>query len=363
MLNINDIKNINITKTMMGGYKIEEVDELLSKVCDTLEKNEFQKAELTKKLKILGDRVEKYRNDEQAVKNALYEAQKKKIEIEEEAEYNARRIMDTTERKTEEVKVRLQKEIQNALGEAKSIKVNAKAEADKTIADAKLEAKHILEDAKKQCDEVYNEVERAKKDYIDLQNKIVLFRNELIEKYKSHLQVIVELPSSDSVKEVQKKLDIEYPTAGNDAMQSKIDETDAKVSNAKEEKPKKNNRSYQERYEAVENDFDEFIQRTLEFDTNEVKSAVQKLSNEQTGVHHNTDENMVNTQDIPDVNEDISASVGTGSFAQKARVRVAPHPDKHGKINYTSRTIDESYDDEFDEDDGIKIIDDNIRLK
>ncbi|MCR5635933.1 MAG: DivIVA domain-containing protein [Clostridiales bacterium] len=327
MLNINDIKNAGLTKTMMGGYKIDEVDSLLNEVCATFEAYEKQRAELTKKLKILGDRVEQYRNDEQNIKDAIDNAQKRKSEIEAEAEYNAKRIMETADRKTEEVKARLQKEVENALDDARQTRADASEDAARIISDAQSRADAIIRDARIQQDSVNAEIEKAKQDYIDLQEKIVLFRNELIEKYKSHLQVIVGLPSSDSVQDTARQLDEMYPTR---------------------EKSKTHLQSYQERFEAVENDFDEIIQRTLEFDTQKVKEEAERLSAEKA------------KENTPDNNRQEQFT--TGEFStQKQKVKVSL-PDRHSRINYTSRTIDTAHidaDDEVSEDDDVKIVDVN----
>lgn len=321
MLTINDIRNANLTKTMMGGYKIEEVDDLLIKICQTLEMNEKQKGELTKKLKILGDRVEQYRSDEQMIKNALYDAQKKKIEAEEEAEHNARRIMETAERKTEEVKLRLQKEIQNALNEAKEIKAKAQMEAKDIKTRAQIEADELLRDCEKQRNGILYEVENAKQDYLELQNKIVMFRNELIDTYKAHLKLVAGLPSSETVKEAARQLDEMYPTG----KVTKVTKDSTTV-----------------HHNDVEQDFDRLIQQTLEFNIDDVqKGAVKDSEKADTDEKLQTQNESVS---VADMSEEYTAEFeqvsenNTDLDDEKQRVRIK-RPDKRGKISFSSKTV------------------------
>ena len=57
-----DIRNIQFTKSM-GGYKTAEVDPFIDKCADTVEALLREKAELTKKLEVLADKLVEYRND------------------------------------------------------------------------------------------------------------------------------------------------------------------------------------------------------------------------------------------------------------------------------------------------------------
>ena len=62
-----DIRNIQFTKSM-GGYKTAEVDPFIDKCADTVEALLREKAELTKKLEVLADKLVEYRNDEDNIR-------------------------------------------------------------------------------------------------------------------------------------------------------------------------------------------------------------------------------------------------------------------------------------------------------
>lgn len=81
-MNVEDIHNVTFDR-VMRGYKPEEVDEYLDKVAAQLEKLEAEKADLRtknadteKKMYILAEKVEQYRNEEETLKTALLNAQR-----------------------------------------------------------------------------------------------------------------------------------------------------------------------------------------------------------------------------------------------------------------------------------------------
>lgn len=66
MLTPDDIRNITFTKTM-GGYKTVEVDTFIDQCADTVAALEKEKAELSKKLEVLADKLVEYRNEEDSI--------------------------------------------------------------------------------------------------------------------------------------------------------------------------------------------------------------------------------------------------------------------------------------------------------
>lgn len=161
MLTLNDIINASFRKSGFSGYRTEDVDGFIDRVresyeellkrstqqdeeIDRLKAENQQRAE---KVKILADKVEEYRAQEDEIKNALISAQK---------------LGDSSVRE-------------------------ARHRAEIIIKDANLKAEHIIAGANDQVAEQKNELERLQKIVSD-------FRSKLLSAYKEHLTLIDALP-------------------------------------------------------------------------------------------------------------------------------------------------------------------------
>lgn len=157
MINSNDINSQRFEKAAFG-YKQEEVDEFLSEIAADYEKMVKENEELNKKLQILADKVREYRDDEEAVKDALLLAQK----------------------------------------EGKRIVREAQIKADALVSDAENKAKNVVEtaaeDAKLQIAELKAQVEKEKEVLAYTQKEVSDFKESLFDIYKLHLEVISEMP-------------------------------------------------------------------------------------------------------------------------------------------------------------------------
>ena len=72
-MNAEDIRNVTFDK-VMRGYRPEEVDAYLDQVAAELERLQTEKADAEKKMYILAEKVDQYRNDEETLKTALLNA-------------------------------------------------------------------------------------------------------------------------------------------------------------------------------------------------------------------------------------------------------------------------------------------------
>lgn len=163
MLSMNDIINASFRKSGFSGYKTDDVDVFIDQIRDTVdqmqkkeveqeelaEKLKAENQQLTEKVKILADKVEEYRSQEDEIKNALISAQK--------------------------------------LGDA-SVR-EARHRAEIILKDANLKAEHIEQEAREKTVEQKKEMER-------LQRSVADFRTHLLAAYKEHLTLIDALPSS-----------------------------------------------------------------------------------------------------------------------------------------------------------------------
>ena len=91
-MNVEDIHNVTFDR-VMRGYKPEEVDEYLDKVAAELERLQAEKADIEKKMYILAEKVDQYRNDEETLKTALLNAQRMGESVIHEARQKAETIL------------------------------------------------------------------------------------------------------------------------------------------------------------------------------------------------------------------------------------------------------------------------------
>lgn len=161
MLTIDEIKNISFRKANRGGgYHPDDVDSFIDDVVATFEQMKREKSDLIRKMDILANRIEKYRADEEIVRNALISSQ---------------RISDET--------------IKDANEKAEGIIKDAEARAQLMVMDAN---KAVL--AKK------DEMLKLEKDAADM-------RDAVLAMYKKHIEVISELPTQQDVENLKVKLD------------------------------------------------------------------------------------------------------------------------------------------------------------
>lgn len=172
MLTIEDIKQISFRKAGIGGYKPEDVDAFIDQVLITMEQLRKEKSDLVKKMDILATRVEEYRADEDAVRNAMLASQ---------------RVADST------------------------IK-NAKAKAAQIIEESENAAKAKLYDLNLQ-------IKEQKKQYALLLSECNKLREELISVCNKHIISAKELPSKTKVEIIEKQIEEKFPTDNSDEVE------------------------------------------------------------------------------------------------------------------------------------------------
>ncbi len=162
MLNLQQITDATFRMAKLpGGYKPEDVDEFVEQVretVDSLSKTAQKQQEelaalsqenrqLQKKMEILAQKIEEYRDEEDGIKNALVSAQK--------------------------------------LGDASVREARHKAEI--IIRDAQMKAERIVGSAEEEAKSHTQELETLKQAVTD-------FRSQMLELYKQHLTLITALP-------------------------------------------------------------------------------------------------------------------------------------------------------------------------
>lgn len=152
MIYPNDIKNKQFSKSF-SGYKMEEVDVFLDAVAQDYTKMLTDNAELIKKIEVVVAKLEEYRTNEESISNALLNAQK----------INEQVIRE------------------------------GKNKADLIIREATFKAERLIKNAK-------NEVDREQETLEALRKEVSNFKSRLFSIYRSHLDLIENLPSVEEEK-------------------------------------------------------------------------------------------------------------------------------------------------------------------
>lgn len=189
MLTIEDVKQVSFRRAGIGGYKPEDVDAFIDQVLITMEQLKKEKSDLVKKMDILATRVEEYRADEDAVRNAMLASQ---------------RVADST------------------------IK-SAKAKAAQIIEESENVAKAKLYDLNLQ-------IKEQKKQYALLLSECNKLREELIAVCNKHIVSAKELPSRTKVEIIEKQIEEKFPTDNSD----EVERADEVMRSPKAEEPVNN---------------------------------------------------------------------------------------------------------------------------
>ena len=162
MLRTEQILNAKFTPISKGTYSADEVDAFLKTVAESYEGLIGEKNELIKKISILADKVESYRNDEEAIKLSLLDAHRmaetvnknakeKADSLVEDAEGKSKIILDGANRQSAQIvteaRDKAKEIVDNARTAVTSLTERAQRETEQTISAAKAKADEIVADA------------------------------------------------------------------------------------------------------------------------------------------------------------------------------------------------------------------------
>ncbi len=136
MITAQDIREKGFERARVGGYDMASVDDFLEELADDVAATQKENAVLKSKMKVLVDKIEEYRANEEALNAAILSAQKLAVQIESDARQRAAATIAEAEQKAQET-----------LG---SISSRADAE-EKRLADAKAAVAKYIEAAKALC--------------------------------------------------------------------------------------------------------------------------------------------------------------------------------------------------------------------
>lgn len=206
MLTTDQILNAMFTPISRGAYSADEVDAFLKTVAESYEQSLQDNKELIKKISILADKIESYRNDEEAIKLALLDARRlaetinkdanTKAEIMiSDAETRARIIVDGANRQSsqmiDEAREKAKEIVDNARTAVSSLTDRAQKETEQAITSAQQKATEIELKAQAQGKEIIGrskadfeyyscELERIKKEtYVFMQSMDKLCKDQI----------------------------------------------------------------------------------------------------------------------------------------------------------------------------------------
>lgn len=180
MLNAKDVASKKFEKAALGGYRVDEVDEYLKDLSYEISQIQKESNELERKLEVLADKIREYRNDEDALKDALLGAQKQGNLLINESKKQAEKIISESTKKSQQ----MLKDAEN--------KANA------YLSDHQQKAHNILNDANSKAEEIHSiMVRQTEKEQIILQRtrkEVEEFKNKILASYQAHINSIEKLP-------------------------------------------------------------------------------------------------------------------------------------------------------------------------
>lgn len=138
MITAQDIREKTFEKSRMNGYDMASVDDFLEELAEDIGAAQKENAVLKSKMKVLVDKIEEYRANEEALNMAILSAQKLAVQIESEARQRAAAMIEDAER-----------QVKAKVG---SIQDQTAAE-ERRLSDAQAATKIFLDKAKALCSE------------------------------------------------------------------------------------------------------------------------------------------------------------------------------------------------------------------
>ena len=197
MLEPETIRNTRFSQAK-NGFNPTEVIDFLNELANEVEAVLAEKNENEERLKMLFDKVNQYREDEDAIKQAMIYAQKEANKVLKDAKAKARDMIDSA--KTEEVRIREQ----------------SSAECERIVNEHKEKCAQII---KEQTQGTQDEIARIQDTYEEekakldkLKAEVTYFKSNLIDLYTKQIGLITEMPqmTEEELTEYESTAEAEY---------------------------------------------------------------------------------------------------------------------------------------------------------
>ena len=138
MITAQDIREKTFDKSRINGYDMASVDDFLEELAEDISSSQKENAVLKSKMKVLVDKIEEYRANEEALNLAILSAQKLAVQIESEARQRAAAMIEDAERQVKE-----------RVGSIEELT----ATEERRLADARNATKAFFEKARRVCND------------------------------------------------------------------------------------------------------------------------------------------------------------------------------------------------------------------
>ena len=299
MLKTEQILNAKFTPVSKGTYSAEEVDAFLKSVAESYEESLNQNRELMKKISILADKIESYRNDEEAIKLSLLDAHRMAETVSKNAEEKAdakisdaesksKIILDGANRQStqmiDEAREKAKEIVDNARSAVASLTERAQAETEKAIVSAQNKADEIVAAAKSEGESI---IGTSKQSYEFYSAQLAKVKAET-EKFKETVKALCggQLNLLDSIPEFA----VEEAEAAEEIIPEAVIEEPAEEEAPIVYEPEEAPVAVEEELEAVEEEFEEAETELAE----EIEEVIVEIE----------DAEEIAIDDIPEVDDD-----------------------------------------------------------
>lgn len=171
----------------LNGYKMEEVDDFLQEVSTEFLNLKKQNEELEKKMEVLADKIREYRNDEDAIKEALLDAQKQSKTVQAAAKEKSDKMISDAKEKSEKMIKDAEERVKEKDAYAKKLVEDANAEKTRIVAECERKSAEIkanMDAETKKQESIIAKTRDESSAYLD----------RLLKSYEEHIALIKSIP-------------------------------------------------------------------------------------------------------------------------------------------------------------------------
>ena len=191
MLTPAKIKNHHFEAAGRNAYKADSVDRFIEEIVESYERMFRENGDMYKKISLLAEKLEEYKNDEDNIRNALLTAQRMSEQIQREAREKAEQIL---------ADVAAREQAENARIEAQTTELMTKAA---------YQARTLVEEAQKQAEQIiYDATHESKEAAITARDcmikeeaglemmkiEVTKFKKQILDAYSAQLALIEQIP-------------------------------------------------------------------------------------------------------------------------------------------------------------------------
>lgn len=206
MITPSDIRDKSFSTTRDGGYDVKEVNAFLDSVTDSYSAVVSENKELFRKMEILANKIEEYREEEDSIKSALITAQKTADSITKQAKDGAESLIAEATEKAQKIVDDANEKAKQVTGEAdqyahgvrdenfheaQKMIDEAETKANEAINAAKVVAGSIVQEAKELAGELMTQAKSRKAEYETLlsgvQSQTLQLKADLLALYQNQI--------------------------------------------------------------------------------------------------------------------------------------------------------------------------------